>query len=107
MDTTAWIQLGVLAVAVASAAAAVVRSIGGKLDKRFDRIDYQFAKVDLRFDDNARQANDKFHEMTEQIERLKELGNDRHLANIERMSRLEGQIQALPQKIDNGTSKKS
>jgi len=45
--------------------------------------------------------------MTEQIERLKELGNDRHLANIERMSRLEGQIQALPQKIDNGTSKKS
>lgn len=95
MDATAWIQLGVLCVGLASAAWAVVSSVGKKVDERFDKIDFQFQKVDLKFDNMSQAFNDRF-------DRMRDQGNDRHIANIERLARLEGQISALPQKIDPG-----
>ena len=100
MDINSWIHFGIFLVAIAGAAGAVIKFIGGKVDDRSDKIDFQFSKIDLKFDEVHRQVNEKFGQVTNQIDRLKDLGNDRHIANIERLARLEGQISALPQKVN-------
>jgi len=109
MDTTSWIHLGILIVAgtgsIASAAWAIISLLGRKVDERFDKVDYQFGKVDLKFDEASRQFNERIGQVTTQIDRLRDVGNDRHIANIERLARLEGQISALPQKIDKNGQK--
>jgi hypothetical protein len=92
MDATAWIHLGILVMSVAVAAGAVIRVIGSQAGLRFDRIDLQFTKVDLKFDFMTQQFNERF-------DKLRDQGNDRHIANIERLARLEGQITALPQRV--------
>ena len=86
--------------ATAGAAGAVVKFLGAKVDERFNKIDFQFSKIDLKFDDVHRQVNDNFEHVTSQIGHLKDMANDRHIANIERLARLEGQISALPQKVN-------
>lgn len=95
MELHAWIQLGIFGVAIASACGAVIAAINRRVDARADKMDLQFGKIDIKFDN-----------ITMQIDRLRDIGNDRHIANIERMSRLEGHISALkviePIKKDNG-----
>lgn len=93
-----WIHFGALLLALATAAGTVVRMIGKKVDDRFDKVDLQFAKVDLKFDT-----------VFDQIDRLKETGNARHITNVERMARMEGQIAALPQRVNipNGSPPKT
>lgn len=106
MDVTAWIQIGILAATltglVGSAAWAVVRTIAKKIDDsdekvdgRFDKVDFQFSKVDLKVDQ-------KFGEVSVQIDRLRDIGNDRHITNVDRMARIEGQISALLGKMFPG-----
>ncbi len=109
MNVDSWIHLGFLIVggagAVASAAWTIISMLGRKVDERFDKVDYQFSKVDLKFDEASRQFNERIGQVTTQIDRLRDVGNDRHIANIERLARLEGQISALPQKIDKNGQK--
>lgn len=75
MDTSLGIQLGILLLALATASAATIKAVGTKVDAKFDKV-------------------------TDQIDRLRDVGTERHIANTERLARLEGQISALPQKTD-------
>jgi hypothetical protein len=105
MDATAWIQLGVFVVGLLGVTLTVIKLVGGKTDAGFAKTDYQFGKIDLKFDEVGRHIDEKVGQVTAQLDRLRDLSTDRHIANIERLARLEGQITALPQRADPSTDK--
>jgi hypothetical protein len=105
MDNAAWIQTGVLLVSLAGLAVAIIKIVGRQSSDRFDKVDYQFSKVDLKFDEAGRHINEKVGQVTTALDRLRDLSTDRHIANIERLARLEGQITALPQRADPSVDK--
>jgi hypothetical protein len=81
MIDSSWLHLGIFLLALATAAGTVVRSVGNKVDDRFDKIEKSF--------------DEKFSAVHLQIDRLRDVGYERHLANTERLSRLEGQLRQL------------
>lgn len=96
MDT--WIHFGLFIVALAGAAGAVVHRIGTMITEKFTRMDLQFAKIDLKIDGVEQQFR-------EQFDKLRDVNYERHLANTERLARVEGQLSALNRAHSNGPTK--